>query len=112
GAVRAVCGAVGALKCARSSGRCQGRSLSRPITRWWAWAQIMPSTQIISRTNGRSDRDRCLDTGVVLVARHLDIRGSVGEQVRSPAQVQLRERERLPGQLLAHLVGVVGVDVA
>src|SRR5690625_808886 len=63
-------------------------------------------------TSCRSDRDGGFDTRVVLVPEYLDVIEGVGEKVWRAAKFQLRELVRLTGQLFAHLVDAVGVDVA
>src|SRR5699024_10750948 len=93
-------------KCFRSSGRCQGRSLSLPITPWRACAQIIPSM------TAPSDGDRRLDAGMVLIPGHADVLTGVTEQVIRPAQLQAGELVRVPGQLAPGLLDVVGVDMA
>src|SRR4051794_27234160 len=104
---------VRARKWARSSGRCQGSAPSRPMTPRWSWAQTRPTPVRRSGVEGTpSDRHRRLDAGVVPVPDHLEGPQLVVEQRRRRPQLQRRERVRLAGQLLAHLVEVVVVDVA
>ena len=73
-------------KCLLSSGRCQGRPPSAPITR-------LRATAAMSEINGL-DRDRRLDARVVLVVEQAQILEPVLED-RLHAGVELEARERV-----------------
>src|SRR4051812_19297756 len=104
---------VRARKWARSSGRCQGSAPSRPMTPRSSWAQTRPIPGPVWPVSVTpSDRHRRLDRRVVAVPDHLQVLELVVEQRRRRPQLQRRERVRLTGELLTHLVDVVVVDVA
>src|SRR3954447_20709053 len=73
---------VSRLNSARSSGRCQGKPPSRPMTPLVACAQMR---EINVRL--RSHRDGCAERGVVLVADDAEVLEGVVEQGRRLAQL-------------------------
>src|ERR671921_1194101 len=94
----------------RSSGRCHGSRPSAPITPPRACAQTRPSTPLPATR--ASDRHRGADRRVVPVVAQGEVLVGVAEQRRRRGQVERREGQHLAGELLAHLVDVVAVDVA